>query len=361
MYGKVFESMYDGTLAGHWQALVTMQQLIVLATPDGVVDMTPDSIARRTTIPLEIIVAGIEHLEQPDPHSRSPDEGGRRIVRIEPHRPWGWRLVNHAKYRDLVSQEQKRRADRERIAAVRAGDQEKRRGYVYFASAGDAIKIGYSANPWARLNDLQNGSPQKFELLAVVAGTDADERSLHAEFKELRIHGEWFKRSKALLQKINELRARSAATENYGADVAHTDADAGKASGEGKAPSPEGRGGTAPLPDCPHQKLIDLYHELLPTCPRVVEWNSERQALMRARWREQSVPNGKRPGYATEAAGIAFWRRYMGYVANSEFLTGQADPTHGRTTFVADMEWLIRPKNFAKVVEGRYHSQRKAA
>jgi hypothetical protein len=92
----------------------------------------------------------------------------------------------------------------------------------------------------------------------------------------------------------------------------------------------EGRDGVADPPDCPHQKLIDLYHELLPTCTKVVEWNGERQALMRARWREQAVPNGKRPGYATEAAGLAFWRRYFGYVSQSNFLTGtaRAAPRH---------------------------------
>lgn len=110
------------------------------------------------------------------------------------------------------------------------------------------------------------------------------------------------------------------------------------------------------MPDCPHDKLIALYHELLPTCTRVVEWNGTRQALMRARWREQAVPKGKRPGYTTEAAGLDFWRRYLAYVADSAFLTGRAEGRNGGKPFVADLEWLIRPTNFAKVVEGKYHT-----
>jgi len=117
----------------------------------------------------------------------------------------------------------------------------------------------------------------------------------------------------------------------------------------------EGRGKAATVPNCPHEKLIALYHEALPTCTKVVEWNEERQRLMRARWREQSQPNGKRPGYTTEEAGLAFWRRYFGYVAQSEFLTGRAPGREGGVPFVATLEWLIRPKNFAKVVEGNYH------
>ncbi len=119
MYGKVFDSIYDGTLYGHWQAIVTMQQMIVLASPDGIVDMTPQAMAARTSIPLEIIKAGIEVLEQPDPYTRTPGEEGRRIVRLDDHRPWGWRLVNHWKYMKLRDIEQKREADRKRISEKR--------------------------------------------------------------------------------------------------------------------------------------------------------------------------------------------------------------------------------------------------
>ena len=119
MYGKVFDSIYDGTLYGHWEAIVTMQQLIVLATPDGVVDMTPNAIAARTSIPLDIIKKGLTVLESPDPYSRTPGEDGRRIVPMDEHRPWGWRLVNHGKYMRLRNMTEKRAADRERIAEKR--------------------------------------------------------------------------------------------------------------------------------------------------------------------------------------------------------------------------------------------------
>jgi len=120
VYGKIFASMYDGTLYGHWQAIVAFQQMIVLCDADGVVDMTPQAIAARTSIPLEIIQQGIEVLEKPDPYSRTPGDDGRRIVRLDDHRPWGWRLVNHRVYLELVTAEDKRKADRERIAAKRA-------------------------------------------------------------------------------------------------------------------------------------------------------------------------------------------------------------------------------------------------
>ena len=119
MYGKLFATMYEGSLYGQWQALVTLQQMIVLCDMDGTLDMTPQALAARTSIPLEIIQQGITLLEQPDAYSRSSADEGRRIVRIDSTRPWGWRIVNYGYYRNLASAEEKRRKDRERIAEKR--------------------------------------------------------------------------------------------------------------------------------------------------------------------------------------------------------------------------------------------------
>lgn len=126
MYGKVFDSMFDGTLAsrGPWQALVTFQQMIVLANPDGIVDMTADAISRRTSIPLEIIELGISELMRPDPKSRTPDEEGRRIVLVDDHRDWGWQIVNHAKYQAMRNAAERREylrvAQADRRARIKA-------------------------------------------------------------------------------------------------------------------------------------------------------------------------------------------------------------------------------------------------
>lgn len=114
MYGKIFESMYDGTLSADWKAMVTFQQLIVLADSEGVIDYTPAALSRRTGIPLDIIEHGIKKLEQPDPYSRSSDLEGRRISLLDDHRPWGWQIVNYEHYRDLAKLSEKREQSRQR-------------------------------------------------------------------------------------------------------------------------------------------------------------------------------------------------------------------------------------------------------
>lgn len=108
MFGKIFASMFDGSMYGHWQAIVALQQMIVLADEEGVVDMTPEALSARTSIPLEIITTGIAELEQPDPKSRTFGENGRRIVRLDPARDWGWQIVNYSHYRAIRSAEERR-------------------------------------------------------------------------------------------------------------------------------------------------------------------------------------------------------------------------------------------------------------
>jgi hypothetical protein len=115
MYAKVFSQIFDGTLCtvGPWEALVTFQQLLILADQEGSVDMTTTAISRRTTVPLEIIEKGIAALLLPDPESRTPDEGGRRIVPLSEGRAWGWRVVNYKHYRQMKREEDRRTYHRE--------------------------------------------------------------------------------------------------------------------------------------------------------------------------------------------------------------------------------------------------------
>ena len=105
MYGKLFASMFRGSLYGKWQAI---QQMIILADKDGTVDFTLEALHATTSIPIDILREGISLLEAPDRTSRTPTEDGRRIVLVDENRPWGWRIVNYAKYRAIRTAEERR-------------------------------------------------------------------------------------------------------------------------------------------------------------------------------------------------------------------------------------------------------------
>ena len=106
--------MYDGTLATDWKAMIVFQQLVVLADPDGVVDYTPEALTRRTGIPLDIIEHGLAKLQKPEKYSRSKDSGGKRIILLDDHRPWGWLIVNYAYYCNLATARDRRADARDR-------------------------------------------------------------------------------------------------------------------------------------------------------------------------------------------------------------------------------------------------------
>lgn len=94
--------------------------MLALANMDGYVRTAAPALAHTCMIPVDRMREILLVLESPDEDSRSEAEGGRRLLKVQ----GGWWLVNHAAYREKVSAEEKRAADRERIAAKRAENRE---------------------------------------------------------------------------------------------------------------------------------------------------------------------------------------------------------------------------------------------
>lgn len=92
---------------------------------------------------------------------------------------------------------------------------------------------------------------------------------------------------------------------------------------------------------CPYADIVAAYHEALPELPTVRVLTDARKALIRGRWKEHP--------------DIDYWRKFFAYVAKSRFLTGNVPPSGDRPPFMANLEWLVRPTNFTKVIEGNYH------
>lgn len=90
--------------------------MLALANMAGYVRTAAPALAHTCMIPVDRMREILRVLESPDEDSRSEAEGGRRLLKVQ----GGWWLVNHAAYRAKVSAEEKRAADRERIAAKRA-------------------------------------------------------------------------------------------------------------------------------------------------------------------------------------------------------------------------------------------------
>lgn len=105
---------------------------------------------------------------------------------------------------------------------------------------------------------------------------------------------------------------------------------------------------------CPHLEILALWAEILPELPQHKPefWDGARADHLRARWRETA--NAKR--WTSKAQGIAYFRKLLVYVGQSTFLTGRAAPVNGKRPFVIELEWLVNRANWAKVQEGKYHT-----
>lgn len=117
---------------------------------------------------------------------------------------------------------------------------------------------------------------------------------------------------------------------------------------------PEQKPSGKKIAGCAHREVIELYHAHCPSLPRVEVWNDQRAGFLRQRWREVALEIAKTQEPTKEAI-LDWWKDFFQLVAMSDFLTGKAVPGKDRKPFVADLEWLIRTGNFAKVIEGRYH------
>lgn len=92
----------------------------------------------------------------------------------------------------------------------------------------------------------------------------------------------------------------------------------------------------------PIAEIVALYHDRLPDHPRIEKRTPARDGYIRQRWRED-LPT------------LEAWGNYFDDVRASKFLTGKVQGRDGKPPFIADLEWLTRPGNFAKIAEGKYH------
>lgn len=110
-YTKLFSSLVTSTI---WmetdRTRIVWITMLALADKNGEVQASIPGLARVAGVPLEDCEAAIQKFLSPDPYSRTPDDEGRRIEKID----GGWALINHAKYRAMASRDDEKSAHAER-------------------------------------------------------------------------------------------------------------------------------------------------------------------------------------------------------------------------------------------------------
>lgn len=106
-FAKLFSSIVTSSVWCEDNATLRVW-IAMLATADaeGVVEGSVPGFANLARVSVEEMRAAIQRLSSPDPESRTPDHGGRRIEVIE----GGWLVLNYAKYRQQAQAKEGSRA-----------------------------------------------------------------------------------------------------------------------------------------------------------------------------------------------------------------------------------------------------------
>jgi hypothetical protein len=109
-FTKLFNSITESTI---WVApdthRITFIAMLAMADQHGRIWGSIPGLANRARVPVEDARAAIASFLAPDPDSRTKDFEGRRIEEID----GGWRLLNHAKYREMRDADDRREYQRE--------------------------------------------------------------------------------------------------------------------------------------------------------------------------------------------------------------------------------------------------------
>jgi hypothetical protein len=192
LYAKVFAQIFDSSIADDYRLRHFFMDLLVLSDQNGVVDMTSSAIAARTRIPLPDVVEMLSKLEAPDTESRTPDHGGRRLVKIDDHRTWGWHIVNYEAFRNIATEEQRRLKTRERVARFKLKQKALgvSNGEVTLANAQVTPPSAYayactSPSESSLKGESEGGTPAKVEGLPELRETIQKTARLAGEIKNI--------------------------------------------------------------------------------------------------------------------------------------------------------------------------------
>lgn len=120
MYGKIFESLYEGSMVGAGPTVFAVWgYCIAKADRGGIVILNPALLAPIIGTSRVDIERAIEYLESPDPNSKNPDHEGRRLLKMS---GFAYSVVSHAVYRGIKNGEDRREYMREYMRKKRANE-----------------------------------------------------------------------------------------------------------------------------------------------------------------------------------------------------------------------------------------------
>jgi len=164
VYGKIFESMWEGSMAGVGSHRIAVWVYCISKAnyKTHIVNLNPKVVATAVGDPVETVQDAIDWLCRPDPNSHSKECEGARIVKRE---GFSYFVVNHEHYRKLGINETKRAMwrkaqQRHRGTDIASDDEKKINTEVRFRNLSDGVYESNSEPLWEKL--VENGIDLKY-------------------------------------------------------------------------------------------------------------------------------------------------------------------------------------------------------
>jgi len=109
MYGKIFGSLFTGSMMGVGANVIAVWAYVIAHSHGGQVELNPKLVGVQIGMTPEEVELAVAYLCAPDPASRSKNEGGRRLVR---EGEYAYRVVNHDSYLKVRNEEERREYNR---------------------------------------------------------------------------------------------------------------------------------------------------------------------------------------------------------------------------------------------------------
>lgn len=105
MYGKLFESAFNGSMCGAGANVFAVWAYIIAHAKKGVVEINPILVAAAIGMPADHVDSALDYLQSPDPKSRNRESEGRRIVR---EGQFLYRVVSYDHYHSIRNEDDRR-------------------------------------------------------------------------------------------------------------------------------------------------------------------------------------------------------------------------------------------------------------
>jgi uncharacterized protein YdaU (DUF1376 family) len=90
----------------------------------------------------------------------------------------------------------------------------------------------------------------------------------------------------------------------------------------------------------PYDEIFTLFNNGCKSLPSVIKRDDARKKMIRSIWLQDELHQE-----------IGFWEWYFNRIEKSDFLTGR------KNDFKAGFDWILKPSNFKKVIEGNYDNK----